>query len=62
LQAVSSDQFKEFLIGVIFGLKNYASEGIIAEGVETEKELQVVKDLGIFIVQGFLFGKPQELR
>jgi EAL domain-containing protein (putative c-di-GMP-specific phosphodiesterase class I) len=62
LQAVSSVQFKEFMIGMIFGLKNYATDGIIAEGIETEKELKVAKELGIFLIQGFLFGKPQELK
>jgi diguanylate cyclase (GGDEF)-like protein len=62
LHAVTSKQFKEFMIGMVFGLKNYASEGIIAEGVETEKELRIVKDMGIVFMQGFLFGKPQELK
>jgi EAL domain-containing protein (putative c-di-GMP-specific phosphodiesterase class I) len=42
-------------------LKNYAREGIIAEGVETQKELKVVKEMGIYMVQGFLLGKPQAL-
>lgn len=62
LQAVSSEQFKEFMIGLIFGLRNYSTEGIIAEGIETETELRVVKDIGIYLVQGFLFGRPQELK
>jgi EAL domain-containing protein (putative c-di-GMP-specific phosphodiesterase class I) len=42
-------------------LRTYATEGIIAEGVETEKELKVVREMGIHFVQGFLFGKPKEL-
>jgi diguanylate cyclase (GGDEF)-like protein len=62
LQTVSSEQFKEFMIGLVFGLRNYASEGIIAEGIETEKELKIIKDVGIYLIQGFLFGKPQELK
>ena len=62
LQAVSSEPFKEFMIGIIFGLKNYSTEGIIAEGVETEEELKVVKEMGIFLVQGYLFGKPEEMK
>jgi predicted signal transduction protein with EAL and GGDEF domain len=43
-------------------LKNYVVAGIIAEGIEIEKELTVVKNVGIHLVQGFLFGKPQELK
>ncbi len=62
LQTVASEQFKEFMIGLVFGLRNYASEGIIAEGIETEKELKIIKDVGIYLIQGFLFGKPQELK
>ena len=61
LQAVSSMQFKGFLKDMVLALLNYAAEGIIAEGVETETELQVVKDVGINLVQGFLLGRPHEL-
>lgn len=34
---------------------------IIAEGVEREEELAVLRDLGVTLVQGWLFGKPQEV-
>ena len=62
LQAVASIQFREFLKKLISALRMYSSEGIIAEGIEIEKELEVVKDLGIYIIQGFLLGKPQDLK
>jgi EAL domain-containing protein (putative c-di-GMP-specific phosphodiesterase class I) len=62
LQAVSSEKFSEFLKDLLKAIQNYSKEGIIAEGVETEKELKVVKALGIYLVQGFLLGKPQELK
>jgi EAL domain-containing protein (putative c-di-GMP-specific phosphodiesterase class I) len=62
LQAVSSKAFRKFTKDLVRALKNYAREGIVAEGIETEKELKVVKEMGIYIVQGFLFGKPQELK
>jgi diguanylate cyclase (GGDEF)-like protein len=61
LQAVSSETFRKFSKDLVRALENYASEGIIAEGVETQKELQVVKEMGISFVQGFLLGKPQAL-
>ena len=61
LQAVSSERFKGFLNPLLQALRGYVSEGIIAEGVELEKELKIVKEMGIFLVQGFLFGKPEEL-
>lgn len=31
---------------------------VIAEGIETERELELVQDLGVRYGQGFLFGKP----
>ncbi len=61
LQAVESPKFKNILSDLLSGLKNCATEGIIAEGVETSYELEVVKELKIPLVQGFLFGKPEEI-
>jgi EAL domain-containing protein (putative c-di-GMP-specific phosphodiesterase class I) len=43
-------------------LRNCSTDGIIAEGIESAIELQVVKELGIFLVQGYLFGKQEELK
>ena len=62
LQAVSSDQFREFLAGLIQAMRHYSGEGIIAEGVETAEELQVVRELGINLVQGFYLGRPEPLK
>lgn len=62
LQAVSSPQFRGFLKDMIQALRNYAAEGIIAEGIEKENELQIVTDSGINLIQGFLLGRPHELK
>jgi diguanylate cyclase (GGDEF)-like protein len=61
VQARSSPQFLTFLRDLVLALRNYSKEGIIAEGIETPEELQVVRDLGIGPVQGYLLAKPQEL-
>jgi diguanylate cyclase (GGDEF)-like protein len=61
VQARSSPQFLTFLRDLVLALRNYSKEGIIAEGIETQEELQVVRDLGIGPVQGFLLARPQEL-
>ncbi|MBI3606832.1 MAG: diguanylate cyclase [Nitrospirae bacterium] len=60
LQAVSSPQFQEFMIGLVFALRSYSTDGIIIEGVETEQELEIAKAMGAFLIQGYLFGKPKE--
>jgi EAL domain-containing protein (putative c-di-GMP-specific phosphodiesterase class I) len=59
---VGSEKFRKFSKDLVQALRNYSTEGIIAEGIETEKELSVVRGMGITIVQGYLFGKPQELK
>jgi len=32
---------------------------VIAEGVERQEELEILLDLGVHQVQGFLFGQPE---
>jgi EAL domain-containing protein (putative c-di-GMP-specific phosphodiesterase class I) len=61
LQAVSSQDFGDFLKDLVIALRKYTKEGIIAEGVETEKELKAANAMGTYLVQGFFLGKPQEL-
>lgn len=41
--------------------QNYTTRGIIAEGIETEQELAVVREIGVDLGQGFLFGRPEAL-
>ena len=62
LQAVASTKFKGILKHLLLGLRDCSTKGIIAEGVEVARELEVVKELKIPLVQGFLLGKPEELR
>ena len=54
LQAVSSLSFKGFLKNIVGALQKDPGIFIIAEGIETEKELQVSRDVGIPFIQGFL--------
>lgn len=62
LQSVSSLKFREFLKDLILALRNYSPEGIVAEGIETEQELEIVTEMGLNLIQGFLLGRPHELR
>lgn len=61
LQSVSSLQFGNLMRDVIIAMRNYSKEGIIAEGIETEKELKVSMAIGTDHVQGFFVGNPEEL-
>ena len=61
LHAVESKKFRKFAKELVQALLNYTTDGIIAEGIELEEELQVVNELGIHLVQGFIFGRPREI-
>ena len=46
------------LIRAMVGLASDLKMETTAEGVETAEELQLVRDLGCSLVQGYIFGKP----
>ena len=46
------------IVEVIIGISDYLSVPVIAEGVETEEQLHVLKSLGCDLVQGYFFSKP----
>ena len=62
LQAVESNRFRRILKDLLLGLRNCSTDGLIAEGIESAHELEVVRELGIYLVQGYLLGKPEERR
>ena len=46
------------MLEVIIGIAEYLTVPVIAEGVETEEQVHVLKALGCDIVQGYFFSKP----
>ncbi|AHC13923.1 EAL domain protein [Salinispira pacifica] len=60
VMGVSSDTFKQSILKSIIELSRQMKITTIAEGVEDEDDYRWVKNLGVDLVQGFLFGKPQE--
>ena len=61
LQAVASEKFRCFLKTLLHGVRSYARTGIVAEGVEEERELRFVHEMGISLVQGYFYGEPREI-
>lgn len=49
------------LVSMILALAKHRGFSAIAEGIETENELTVLKELGCGIFQGYLFGRPMEI-
>ena len=56
------DAFREggntHMLEVIIGIADYLEVPVIAEGVETEEQLDALRTLGCDIVQGYFFSKP----
>jgi len=61
VEAADSLQFGSFLKDMVLAMRNYSKEGIIAEGIETEEDLDIVRRLGIDQFQGYLTGRPETL-
>jgi EAL domain-containing protein (putative c-di-GMP-specific phosphodiesterase class I) len=49
------------IVGAIVSLAGKLNMTTTAEGVETDEQLRLVRDLGCTTVQGYLLGRPQPL-
>ena len=46
------------LVALILGIANNLHIPVVAEGVETEGQIKILKDLGCNLVQGYYFSEP----
>ncbi len=58
IAGIDSDSERSALVGALAGYSSQVGCLLVAEGVETHAELQVVRRLGAPLVQGFLFARP----
>jgi len=61
VRGVSVDPFRRALVEGISGFCRKSRRALIAEGIETPGDLQVLSELGVAFGQGFLLGKPTAL-
>jgi diguanylate cyclase (GGDEF)-like protein len=47
------------IVGAIIGLAHKLSIEVVAEGVETEQQLEFLRNEGCDLIQGYLLGKPE---
>lgn len=59
---LGSDPQARDLLEAIVGVGRALSLSVIAEGVESESQLVVLKEMGCECVQGFLVGEPSDAR
>lgn len=51
----------EFFIGALCGVAHSLGIKVIAEGVETEEQMEQLLELDVDALQGYLFGKPTQI-
>ena len=55
---VDQDPIRQALVGALVRFAAVAGATVVAEGVETEAELEALAALGVPLAQGYLFGMP----
>ena len=60
IDGIHLDPLKREFVGSILRVAKAARARVIAEGVEQLGELQLLADMGVDLVQGYLLGRPQE--
>jgi len=58
IAGIDGDEERAALVGALATYSNKVGSLLVAEGVETEEELSVVRALGVPLVQGFYFSRP----
>ncbi len=58
LRGIDGDAVRQVLVESVAQICRRLRIGLIAEGVETAGEYAALKEMGIFLYQGYLFAKP----
>jgi EAL domain-containing protein (putative c-di-GMP-specific phosphodiesterase class I) len=58
VSGIDADDERAALVGALAGYSRQVNCLLVAEGVETEAELEVVRNLGAPLVQGYLLARP----
>lgn len=55
---IDTDHVKRTVVKHIVGMLEELSIQVICEGVETKSELEALRDLGVYLIQGYALAKP----
>jgi predicted signal transduction protein with EAL and GGDEF domain len=58
ISGIDSDPDRGALVSAMLGYVRQTGGHLIAEGVETEAELDTLRQLGVTLIQGYLLGRP----
>lgn len=59
IENIDKDEFKQSVYKALYTLAKEHGIEVLAEGIETAFELQMIESLGVDYLQGYYFGKPQ---
>lgn len=59
IDGIHLDRVKREFVGSILDMAKASRAHVIAEGIELPEELEVLQDMGIDWVQGYLLGRPE---
>jgi len=55
---IDRDPLRRSLVGAVVSFANQLGSDVVAEGIESQGELEVVRELGVAFGQGYLLGSP----
>lgn len=58
VQDIGRDRFKREFVNFILGLARSVGSTVIAEGIESNEEYVILRELGADLLQGYYFAKP----
>ena len=58
IRGIDRDPTKKAIVNSLVYIAKEIGATVLAEGIETTEEFEMVKSLGVNLVQGYLFGKP----
>ncbi len=58
IQGIHGDDRQKEILNAIVALTNRLNVSVVAEGIETQTQLNYLSDLGCAFGQGYLFSKP----
>ena len=60
MAGVGKSREDEIIVSAVVGLANNLGLCCVAEGIETDRQLEFLRELGCQNGQGYLFGRPAE--
>lgn len=58
LDGIEDDSYRQYLLHMLVDIAHYLKMHLVAEGVETREQLELLHKYGVDYAQGFLFSKP----